>query len=198
MELTKREARAQALALRDGLSAAERERYSECIVKNLTDYACYQEATALLTYVSFRSEVDTTHLIEQALAVGKAVFVPRVMGQEMDFFRIVSFADLEEGYRGILEPKARIATAFNMRDMAAERTLICMPGAAFDRAHHRIGYGGGYYDRYLTDLLAGASHSVDGRIVTAALAFACQILPEIPREAHDISPEFIVTETGIF
>ena len=166
-------------------------RRSEKIVKNLTDYPCYREAQALLTYVSFRSEVDTLSLIEQAFADGKAVFAPRVAGREMDFFRIEGLCDLAEGYQSILEPKSHITEVYAS---SVGKAVMCMPGAAFDRAHHRIGYGGGYYDRYLSKL----SRQAKDTICTAALAYDCQILREIPWDSHDICPGWIFTETEIF
>lgn len=190
MEQTKAEVRARALALRDEIPAQERMRCSEKIVKNLTDHACYREAQALLIYVSFRSEVDTISLIERAFADEKAVFVPRVAGREMDFFRIKALSDLEEGYHGILEPQSHIKEVYAP---SVGKAVMCMPGAAFDRAHHRIGYGGGYYDRYLS----GLSGQAEDVICTAALAYDCQILEEIPWDSHDICPRWIVTETKL-
>ena len=191
MEQTKAEVRRRALALRDEMPIQERMRCSEKIVKNLTEHTCYRETQALLTYVSFRSEVDTISLIEQAFTDGKAVFVPRVAGREMDFFRIKALCDLEEGYHGILEPRDHITEIYNP---IAGKALMCMPGAAFDRTHHRIGYGGGYYDRYLANL----SGQAKDMICTAALAYECQILQEIPWDSHDICPGWIVTEPAIF
>lgn len=191
MERTKAEVRARALALRDEMPAGERMRCSEKIVKNLTDHICYREALALLTYVGFRSEVDTVSLIERAFADGKAVFVPRVAGGDMDFFRIKALTDLEEGYHGILEPQNHIKKVY---DPLVGKAIMCMPGAAFDRAHHRIGYGGGYYDRYLSEL----SGQARDMICTAALAYDCQIQQEIPWDSHDICPKWIFTETKFF
>lgn len=188
MGQTKAEVRARVLALRDEVSAKERMRRSEKIAKNLTDQTCYREAQALLTYVSFRSEVDTISLIEQAFTDGKAVFVPRVTGREMDFFRIKALSELEKGYHGILEPQSHITEVYAP---SVGKAIMCMPGVVFDRAHHRIGYGGGYYDRYL-------SVQAEDTICTAALAYDCQILREIPWDSHDICPRLIITETEIF
>lgn len=189
MERMKREARAYALARRDEMSVQERAYRSEKIVKCLTSQACYENAQDLLVYVSFRSEVDTIPLIEKALTQGKKVYVPRVAGQEMDFFEIASLLDLEEGFRGIREPKAHIVQPFSPR---RREILLCMPGTAFDRQCHRIGYGGGFYDRYLEGMLQKTE-----RLHTVALAFSCQILEQIPFAAHDIRPKQIITEKEI-
>ena len=195
----KKRIRLAALAGRDSLTAEQRRDYSDRIVKNLTNLPCYQHADAILTYVSFRSEVDTFPLMERAFADGKAVFAPKVSGKEMDFFRIYSSADLTAGYHGILEPSSEYSYDEWADDQIGQCILICMPGAAFDRMRHRIGYGGGFYDRFLSGLsgrgekTAGTAHS-RVKATTAALAFDCQIFEAIPWEAHDIRPEWIITE----
>lgn len=205
----KKRFRREALAKRDSLTAEQRGNYSGRIIKKLIDLPCYVNADAILTYVSFRSEVDTFPLIERAFTDGKAVFAPKVLGKEMDFFRIYSLADLMAGYRGILEPSGGQLFDKWMNDRLGQYTLICMPGAAFDRARHRIGYGGGFYDRYLgiflqdganTDATVQPQAGTDTaghlrrRVATAALAYDCQVFEEIPWEAHDIRPEWIITE----
>lgn len=221
----KKRLRAEALKRRDSLTVAQRKSYSDRIVKKLTSLPCYRNADALLIYVSFRSEVDTCSLLERAFAEGKAVFAPRVTGKEMDFYRIFSLDDLEAGYRGILEPTSGYLFAKWMNDRISQykkgqrestlqegeiqeggsempSVMICMPGAAFDRKRNRIGYGGGFYDRYLSRILGdgekkGGTGQLQAEFTTAALAFECQIFETIPWEAHDICPERIITETEI-
>lgn len=235
MDKEKRQFRATALERRDSLTTAQRKDYSGRILKNLTSLPCYQDADAILTYVSFRSEVDTFPLIETALADGKAVFAPKVLGKEMEFYRIFSVKDLESGYMGILEPMGGHSIAawigdrmgqqqncphdrlLNVGEAAAfletvPSALVCMPGAAFDRTCHRIGYGGGFYDRYLsrilhqtekTDVSAYTQTGADMeehpqlKVSTAALAYDCQIFEEIPWKSHDIRPMCVVTEKEI-
>lgn len=208
----KKRFRREALTKRDGLTAEQRRNYSGRIIKKLIDLPCYVNADAILTYVSFRSEVDSFPLIERAFADGKAVFAPKVLGKEMDFFRMYSLADLTEGYRGILEPSCGCSYDERNTDQVSQSTLICLPGAAFDRARHRIGYGGGFYDRYLSRFLQDgvnmdavvqpradtdtAGH-LQRKVTTAALAYDCQIFEEIPWETHDIRPAHIITETEI-
>lgn len=226
MDEEKKRFRAEALARRDSLTAQRRRDYSDRIIKKLTSLPCYQDADAVLTYVSFRSEVDTISLMEQAFADGKAVFAPKVLGKEMDFFRIYSLADLTEGYRGILEPsvgqlidswiddqfgqcgKFRTGNPLNTKAadevaFGASSILVCLPGTAFDRAGHRIGYGGGFYDRFLSGFLekeSGTDAAAHPRMkfTTAALSFSCQIFETIPCEAHDICPMCVITEKDIF
>ena len=241
----KKRFRREALAKRDGLTAKQRRDYSGRIIKKLISLPCYENADAILTYVSFRSEVDTFPLIERAFADGKTVFAPKVLGKEMDFYRIFSVDDLAAGYRGILEPagglsfdewvvdwlsrcvdsqqekltetgkgtrKEKLAVAETDDGRAARpHILVCLPGAAFDRTRHRIGYGGGFYDRYLSGHLqkkgnTDAAQSQAGtdtaghlrrKAATAALAYDCQVFEKIPWETHDICPMFVVTEKEI-
>lgn len=188
--------RVSALRLRDDLTEQERLRYSEEIVRNLTALTCYQEAEALLAYASYRSEVETAGLIRQALSEGRHVFVPRVDGKDMEFWRIKDLTDLHSGYRGIPEPSPGLSYyTYLAAKGSMPSTLMCIPGAAFDRAHHRIGYGGGFYDRYLYRLANGPVR--EGLpLTTAALAYTCQVFDEIPWEAHDITPDILLTQEG--
>lgn len=200
MEQTKREVREKALALRDALIPAERTAYSKEIIDKVIHLDCYRNAAALLVYVSFRSEVETRMMIEKAFWDQKAVFAPVVSGQEMEFFRITSLNELKSGYQGILEPAQEAETSYRswmrQKENTSTKTLLCMPGAAFDRERNRIGYGGGYYDRYLSALTAEHGER-SGDIETIALAFSCQVFAEIPREPHDLRPDGIVTEREI-
>ena len=109
--MNKKQMRALALEARDGLTKRQRADFSGVITEKLMKLPCYQNAKALLTYVSFRSEVDTVSLIRLALQEGKAVFAPKVLGRDMAFFRISSLDDLSPGYRGIWEPEAK--TSYN-------------------------------------------------------------------------------------
>ncbi|MCX4338151.1 MAG: 5-formyltetrahydrofolate cyclo-ligase [Lachnospiraceae bacterium] len=192
MDHEKKRFRTEALAARDSLTPEQRKRYSDRIIRNLIGLPCYQEADAILTYISFRSEVDTFPLLERAFADGKAVFAPKVSGKEMAFYRIFSKNDLAVGYQGIPEPIGGQLFEPRRNDQISQRILVCLPGAAFDRSCHRIGYGGGFYDRYLGDTACSQM-----RYVTAALSFNCQIFEEIPWETHDIRPEQIITQTEI-
>lgn len=198
MEQTKREVREKALALRDALLPAERTAYSKEITEKTIHLDCYRNAAALLVYVNFRSEVETKTLIKKALLDNKAVFVPAVSGQEMEFFRIASLNELKSGYQGILEPAQESENSYRswMKKNTSARTMLCMPGAAFDRERNRIGYGGGYYDRYLSSFSVKHKEK-SGDTETIALAFSCQVFAEIPHEPHDLRPERIVTEQEI-
>lgn len=182
----KRELRKQILALRDAMPMDEREEKSHRIMRALISMPLYDQSDSILTYVNYQSEVNTTDLVNKALSDGKRVFAPRVSGETMEFYRLAGTEDLREGYKGIREPVSeRIFDA----DADTGHTLMLMPGAVFDEKCHRIGYGKGFYDRYLKCILErGIS------VYTLALSYECQVLPEIPFEKHDIRPQAVLTE----
>lgn len=205
--MNKKDVRKKVLAVRDAILTADKTQYDARIREIITGMEEYCEAEAILAYVSYKSEVDTLMLIRQALADGKHVFAPRVTGNEMEFWQISSLEDLQEGYRGILEPEQSISFTDWISNHIGSKVMMWMPGAAFDKERHRIGYGGGFYDRYLTRLLqqseqtafADQTRTQSGGfiLITAALAYSCQVLEQIPYEEHDVKPDVLVTEQGI-
>jgi 5-formyltetrahydrofolate cyclo-ligase len=133
-------------------------------------------------FASFRSEVDTHHMIRRALEEGKRIVLPRVRGKELELLEIENYdRDVAPGAWGIPEPGR--GRTVELKDIG----LIVMPGAAFDVRGNRIGYGGGFYDRLLP--------LYNGR--TAALAFELQIIPEVSAAVHDIPVHMIITEKRV-
>ena len=139
--------------------------------------------TVLLT-LPFGSEWDTRALLEAALARAKTVALPRV-NLETGMLDICAITRLEHdaapGYRGIPEPSAHC----ELLDVASIDWVL-VPGVAFDRDGHRIGYGGGYYDRLLP-LLRADAHRVAG-------AFELQLVDHVPAASHDVAVDAVVTE----
>ena len=179
--------RKQALKKRSGLfsSAEEKKEADMKIFENLITSCLTEKAELVLTYVSYRDEADTLKLIEYLLAEGISVAVPRCRKQgQMDFFTIKSFDDLKPSFMGIPEPEYSESTL--VRDFTG--ALCIVPGTAFDLKGNRTGYGGGYYDRFL---------SREKDIVTAGICYSPLIFDEVPSEPHDISVDYIITEKGI-
>lgn len=137
----------------------------------------YQEAKTIYGYLPYNQEVRTYALLEQALADGKRVAVPKVYGDEMEFIYLSDLAAVEKGYSGIPEPIADEPIAHD------PTALVLMPGLAFDRQGHRIGYGGGYYDKYL---------SREPGHPTIALCYEFQLLPQIDTEEFDIPVDCVL------
>lgn len=178
----KKEIRQAMKAMRRGMNREELMKASHQIFLKITEHALYKNADNLFTYVSFDNEVDTHQLIRRALADNKNVFVPKVYGDKMRFHKIESLDALKKGAMGILEPVTGAATE-------TEQGLMIVPGIAFDRQCGRIGFGGGYYDKYLAE---------NPSLIKIAVAYDFQIVEEIAMESHDIRPDFVVTPTTVY
>lgn len=142
----------------------------------------YKNAKTILVYVSFNGEVETHRFIKYALKDGKNICIPKVLSKEdgMKAIKIDSFDELKKGAYGILEPE-HFAKEVDEKDI----DLVLMPGVAFDKNGGRIGYGGGFYDKFLK--------KVRENTLKIALAYDFQILNEIPLEEHDIKIDGIIT-----
>ena len=162
------------------LSAREIEQRSAALAEKLFQTDTYRWARSLYGYLSFNQEVRTRPILQRAWADGKRVAVPKVIGDEMHFIWLGSFDDLSEGRFGILEPTADGPVADD------DTALVLMPGLAFDRQGRRVGYGGGYYDRWLAE---HPGHR------TIALCYGFQLLENLETEAHDIRVDAVITGT---
>ena len=153
------------------MSAEQIEAYS----RELTDSFCqspeYRAAQTVYAYLPYNQEVRTWKIIERAWADGKRVAVPKVYGDEMKFLYLEDFSHIAPGGWDIPEPTFDAPVA---EDAAA---LVLMPGLAFDPAGHRVGYGGGFYDKYLE---AHPGHTL------VALCYPFQYFEKLDVEAHDI------------
>lgn len=183
--ISKKELRKSILQIRDGLSLDERTSYSKIISDKILEWNVYRECEALLIYVNFRSEADTHEIIKNALMQHKKVYCPKVIGDDMLFYQISSLNDLESGYMGIKEP----VEGLDIFDYKGDNILMIMPGSVFDKAGNRIGYGKGYYDRFLAEC-----HRRECRPVTTAIAFSVQMVENIPTESHDYKTDYIFNE----
>lgn len=175
---SKKDIRKRVLAIRQNLTVKEWEEKSLLIYEKVTSHPFFLQADAIYCYIDYRREVATRKMIEHAWKLNKKVAVPKVNEDQMDFYYIHSFEDLQEGFKGILEPEER----YPAKD---EHVLVLMPGAAYDVMHNRVGYGKGYYDKYL---------HAHPDYKTIAIAFELQIVEEIPADTFDICPDIIITE----
>ena len=175
--------RKQMKQLRADMTRTERFEKSMQIFEQLITVPEFKRADRIYTYVSMDNEIDTIMLIDYSLSLEKRVFVPRVSGKDMEFYEISDISELNPGYRGIYEPD------INGKPDYSRTGFMCMPGLAFDRSYNRIGYGGGFYDRYL---------SVENKLYKAALAYEAQLLESIPAQDGDVRPDMIVTEESIY
>ena len=176
--ITKDQARMYIKAERSRRLPEELRKDSLAVCRRLIDSDCFRNASSVFAYASLSGEVETCYLSEKILACGKILALPKVTGSDMTFYRIEDLTKLSRGAMGILEPDESLGAL-----TPGKEDLIVMPGLAFDRQKHRVGYGGGYYDRYLQRWPEG--HRI-------ALAFSFQILEDLEHTACDICPEQII------
>ena len=175
-------------AVRQGLSEADRLARSHRVWERVAALSCYQHARVVLGYMAFDHEVLTDGLMQQAMASGKQLVLPMVLGDRQGL-ALYSIEDLERdvapGYRGILEPQP-----LRTRAVAPETLdLALIPGVAFDLRGGRLGFGVGFYDRLLSRL--------PREVPTVGLAFDFQVIPRLPLQPHDMLLDAIATEKRI-
>ncbi len=182
---TKSEIRKRILAMRSNLSDEDFNKKSGIIVQKVLQTAEYKEAVNILLYADYCREVMTRGIFDDAVLHKKMVYLPKVdtLTNTMEFYRVTSTSQLARGYKGIPEPEENLKNIYRLDKN--EDTLAVIPGVAFDTQGYRLGYGKGFYDKYLSN---------KRQISTIALAFSCQILDELPHEAHDIKMDKVVTE----
>lgn len=185
----KKALRAQYLSCREAQSVAEQEEKSRRIMARLQETDIFLRAHLILVYMDFGSEVRTTPLVAELLQKKeKRVFCPRVDETEMDFYEITDLNQLARGYKGIREPAPQPELRFGEAQCHRYFCLMLIPGVAFDCSGGRIGYGKGYYDRFLARY---------PELPTVALAYDCQIVPAVPLAAYDQKTGIVITESEI-
>lgn len=176
------------LARKDLLTKEEQAKKSEAIHRRLLSLPAWEEATLVMIYVSFGSEVSTDYLIKKALAQGKRVAVPYCYREERKLTASIIYdypGDLIPRTWGILEPRPE-----SLRPIDPSYIDLCLvPGVAFDIFGNRLGYGAGYYDRFLPGLRAGTPK--------IALAFEIQIVDTVFPTPRDVPVDLIITEARI-
>lgn len=171
--------RAQIREKKRAMRPEEVRQRSAALAERLFAHPAWKEAEAVYTYLSYNQEVCTEPIIRRALLEGKRIAAPRVIGNEIRFFLLTSLEDAAPGYRGIPEP---IDAAVPADDLHA---LVLAPGLAFTKDGRRLGYGGGFYDRFFA---SEPEHFV------LALCFDFQIVDSLPVEPHDRLVDAVVTE----
>lgn len=193
--MNKKELRKAILARRDDLSLKERDEKSAQIVTSVLELEELKNANKILLYASMRSEVQTDDICYKAKLLGKEIYYPRVQGNEMKFYSVDEGEAFEVSTFGVREPKMELAKEFLPKE--EDMIFVLMPGVVFDQEGNRIGYGGGYYDKYLHWL----EQMVESEnICKVAVAYECQMVDEgkIDREVHDVRPDYIVTEHNTY
>jgi 5-formyltetrahydrofolate cyclo-ligase len=188
MEESRRNLRKRVLGARDRLSKNERHLKSISVMKNFTSLAEMQQWKILFMYVNFRSEVETVELIKGCLKRGMSVAVPLVDASAVSMKPLLiedPEKDLAPGYYDIPEPDPRKSPRLD----PAQIDAAVIPGSVFDIHGGRLGYGGGYYDRFLVNDAPQARR--------IGFAFELQLVEKVPLEPHDQPLDFLITEKRI-
>ncbi len=174
--------RVEMLEKRKTIDSLQKQKWDEKIFERLTSLDSFKQAENVLCYCSVNGEVDTRKIISKSLEMGKKVYLPKTAKKgTMDFYRIFSLSELSSGYMNIPEPdgKSEKFTGFE--------AFCILPGLCFTRNGCRLGYGGGYYDRYL-----------EGRsLKTYALAYDLFVVNSMVCGEKDIKADFILTPESV-
>lgn len=168
-----------------------KEELSRAICETFVGLPEYATARTVLFYVDVRTEVRTRDYLATALGHSKKIVVPWCNDRgELELFWLQSMDDLAIGMYRILEPKLELRSLADRQVPVAELDLIMVPGVAFTRDGARMGHGKGYYDKLLEHARRDAP--------LVALAFECQMFPEIPTQPHDVFMDKIITENAVY
>lgn len=182
----KRELRQSMLQMRRQLNPVQKARMDAQITRKLAELPAFFQAEELLLYAATEIEVDTREILRVASELGKRVYFPccQVAQRAMRFYQASSFEEMRASHYGILEPAANPDAEW----MGRSRPLCIVPALAVDRRGMRLGYGGGYYDRFL------ARHPL---VQTIGLCYTAGLVDLVPTEAYDIPLGMILTETTL-
>lgn len=172
---------------RKAISYEDRIGLSDRITNQVIALNEWKTADIILAYADYNHEVATDKLVLNAMLSGKKVYMPITKGSDMEFFQIHTLDEMRPGNYGIREPIGLESEQYHFKQ--SDQILMLVPGTAFDKEKNRMGYGKGYYDRYLE------RYPIQERI---GLAFACQIFDTIPHEKTDIKMKKVVSESAIY
>ena len=179
-DIEKKALRKLLLEKRDNTSFDLMKITSKKMQKNLKKIEPFRKALKIGAYYPIGSEVMTQDIIQELLSEGKQVYLPKTKGDKMEFRRVLEFASLEQGQFDILEPKENCP-------VDNELDVILVPTVGITPSGTRLGYGYGFYDRFLAN----------NKTVTISLTLEKQIVKKIPSEEHDVIIDWIVTEDRV-
>lgn len=182
--MDKKHLRKEMLKARTQIPKDIREKYSKEISNTLYETEYYKNANTIMAFISFGSEINTRYLIENAIEEGKTVVIPVMVSgtRELKISKLLDFSELELGEYNILTPKKEFLRFMDPSTI----DLILSPGLIFARNGYRVGYGGGYYDRFFA--------KIDPGVKKIAIGFDMQVRDTVPTGKYDIPVDYILTE----
>lgn len=179
----KKELRRKLKDIRASITFDEKKKAGDNLCDLLTQSELYLSSKYILCFASYGSEIPTWSFINKALSDGKEVYLPKVISSKLVFYRMHDMLDLVPGYKGVLEPDG--ATQCFIPENSCSEAMLIIPGLGFDEQNNRIGYGGGYYDRFLQENELLSDRNI-------AIGYKCQFVDSIPVAAHDIKPNSVL------
>ncbi len=187
-ELSKSEYRVLYRKMREELTTEDAMLAGQKILDLVLTLPEYKDSNCIAVYYSVKNEISTLGIIENAFSSGKQVVLPKIKEKNMDFYEITSLDDLLPGAMSIPEPAAKLPALLKKE----QNPILFLPGIVFNKKFHRIGFGGGYYDRYLEK-----NRTKFRKII--ALAYTFQVIEDdLPIEPFDVCPDMILTPERIF
>ena len=175
-------------ALRKAMEPQQKKTYDDKICKRFMSLASYRFADVLLLYAPLKAEIDIIPIADDAIKRGKTVAFPRCNDNEhtMTYYIVEDLSQLREGCYGIREPDPSLPV-FDPKEHADKKMICFVPALVFDRCGYRLGYGKGYYDRYLCDFPG----------VKMGVEYQGCVVDSLPRGRFDTAVDFLVTEKGV-
>lgn len=167
---------------REALSKEQVVQWSEIICRRLTDTELFQKAEVIYFYYPLGNEVSLLPAAQAALDAGKCIGFPRTEGDVIRFYKTESLMDFQEGCFHVMEPTGKMV-------LREENPLILTPGLVFDHQKNRMGYGKGYYDRYIANV---------PEAVKIGIAYEMQLSETVPIDSYDIPMDYLITEERIW
>ena len=184
--MTKAHIRNQIRLMKKSLSGEQIALSGKEVLAKLQNFPPFLEADIIYCYASYNQELPTTGIMEYAFKRGKTVALPKVEGENIRFYVITDLSQITSGYQGILEP----ITDKLLTPTKKTPGLMLLPGLAFSHSGERLGYGGGFYDRYLSAVQERA-------LITCGLGYDFQIREVIPVEENDRSIDYLITPSKV-
>ena len=170
--------------LRKGMQDSLKQQYDQQIFNNLLKFQDFQQADTVLTYMSTKMEIDTHQIIEYSLNNKKKIALPKCMNNNMNFYYYDKTTLLRKSKNGILEP---YGTENDIVDLS-ENIICIVPGLTFDLNGYRLGYGGGYYDRFLCE---------NNILITVGLCYQNNLTDKLIINQYDMPVNYIITENSL-
>lgn len=172
------------LKKRAKLSTNEINMRSQTISNSLYKTEYYKKAKTIMAFINFGSEINTRYIVENSINLGKSIVIPITVPEtrELKVSKLLDYSELEVGHYNILTPKEEFLRFVEPSTI----DLVLVPGLIFSKNGYRIGYGGGYYDRFLSKL--------DSDVTKIGIGFDLQVQDQVPTDKYDIPVDFILTE----